>query len=81
MNKRTHKSTPPEVNVQSTTIYSQRYLALLILHSRLNTRNSPGACRHCNCQPFSGSSKTTKFYQHKIFFMWINFSWKFPDLW
>ena len=29
--------------------------------SRLNTRNSPGACLHCNCQPlkkFRGSNKT-----------------------
>ena len=49
MNKPVRKST--QVNVQSMTIYSQGYLALLIPGSRLNVRNSPGMHPHCNRQP------------------------------
>ena len=64
------KSTPPEVNIWSTTIYSQQYLALPIPGSRLNTRNSPSACPYCNRQPlknFTGQTKPGKFNTTKIF--------------
>ena len=41
--------------------YSQRYLALPIPGSRLNSRNAPGTRSYCNCQwlqTFCRSNKT-----------------------
>ena len=59
--------------------YSQRYLALLILGSRLNTMNAP----YCNHQPFKKkceTNETTKIWRHKIFLSKLFLTWKSPNL-
>ena len=45
--------------------YSQRYLALLLPSSRLNARNSPGACPYCN------QYETTKATYNELFTVYV----------
>ena len=60
--------------------YSQRYLALSIPDSKLNTRNAPGTRPYCNFEPlkkFTDQMKLQNLTSHK-FFTWIIFNVKIP---
>ena len=85
MDKLARKSTPPKVNVQSTTTANDPWLSWYPLVDYVNARNSPGARPYCNCQPLKKISwikqNHKKFNATKNFFTQIIFKmWKFPDL-
>ena len=66
--KRGCMSTPSEINV-----YSQWCPALLIPGSKLNGRNTPGACPYCNSQPLKKIADQKKTW---ICFTWVIFNVK-----
>ena len=93
MDKLARKSTPPKVNVQSTTTANDPWLSWYPLVDYVNARNSPGARPYCNCQPLKKISwikqnhknlTPRKIFSHKLFLKCenfptygINYLWKF----